>query len=269
MKIRSRRFAASVATLAVGAIAVLGACTPAPSGRPVVGIYGDSMAFQSAPWSDAALNAAGHPVVSFRFPGLAACDLVRPITDDLHSVAKRPSVVVVVTTGNSLTPCMKVDPSHTAAPGSPDYFEKYRAALDQIATAADSAGVPFVFTWGPMPGPKLTLWNQTNHLGLVAEQVAAAHTTMVVRDTSASVLDADGQLSTELPCASEESSLPSCVDGRTRIRASELDPHFYCPVSQALPSGWPRACPVDSPGGRRYGNELASVAVASLRPGSS
>ncbi len=269
MKMGSRRFAATVATLAVGAISVLGACAPAPSARPVVGIYGDSMAFQSAPWSDGALTAAGHPVVSFRFPGLAACDLVRPITDDLKSKVKRPSVVVVITTGNSLTPCMKVDPSHTAAAGSESYFEKYRAALDQIATAADAAGVPFVFTWGPMPGPKLTLWNQTNHLKLVADGVAAAHATMVVRDTGAVVLDADGQIAPEMACTPEESWLPSCVDGRVRIRNSELDPHFYCPVSQSLPSGWPRACPLDSPGGRRYGNELARVALAALSPGSS
>lgn len=267
MKFGIRRCAATVATV-VAAIAALGACSPAPSARPVVGIYGDSMAFQSAPWSDAALNAAGYTAVGFRFPGIAACDLVRPITDDLKSPVRRPSVIVVTTTGNALTPCMTFGGNGSATPGSGAYFDRYRAALEQIATAADAARVPFVFTWGPMPGPTLP-WSGTSHLKYVAESVAAAHPAMVVADTGAVVLGADGRLATEMACTQAESVTPGCVDGKVRIRTSDGDAHFYCPVSQSMPSGWPRACPQESPGAHRYGNELARVAIASLHPGSS
>ncbi len=260
-----------VALLAVvGAVlVVLSACAPPPPPRPIVGIYGDSISYQASPWSDAALSAAGYDVVAFRFPGLAACDLVDHVLRDLADPGRRPSVIVVVTTGNSLTSCMKGGGPTPAAAGSDQYYDLYRSALDRIADAADAAGVPFVFTWGPLPSPFTPSWAGSNHLAFVAEAVAEEHTGMVVRHTADVVLDADGLPARDLPCTPEEQGTPSCTAGTVRIRVSDVDLHFYCPEPETIFGGWPRPCPTDSPGGRRYGQELARVAVEALGPGSS
>lgn len=254
---------------AAAALVLLSACAPAPPARPIVGIYGDSMSFQASPWSDAALSAAGYDVVAFRFPGLAACDLVDHVLRDLADPVRRPSVILVVTTGNSLSNCMKGGGPTLAVAGSDEYYELYRAALDGIADAADAAGVPFVFTWGPLPSPFTPAWTGTNHLAMVGETVAAEHTGMVVRHTGDVVLDADGRAVRDLPCTPEEVGTPSCTAGMARIRVSADDLHFFCPEPETIFGGWPRPCPSDSPGGRRYGNELARIAVETLRPGSS
>ena len=254
---------------AAAGLVLLSACAPPPPARPIVGIYGDSLSFQASPWSDASLDAAGYDVVGFRFPGVAACDLVGHLTSDLADPARRPSLILVVTTGNSLTSCMKGGGVTPVAADTDEYFELYRDGIDRIADAADAAGVPFVFTWGALPSPFLPSWSGTNHIGMVAEAVAAEHTGMVVRHTGSVVLDEDDQPLRDLPCTPEETSLASCVGGMTRIRVSEQDLHFYCPEPELLFGGWPRTCPTDSPGGRRYGQELARVAVEMLRPGSS
>jgi hypothetical protein len=255
---------------ALSVLVVLGACAPPPPPTgPTVGIYGDSMSFQASPWSDARLTAAGADVVAFRFPGLAACDLVDSVRKHLaRHPSERPDVIVVSTVGNSFTPCMRLPGGDLAVVGSTEFFELYRSAIGQIAQAATDAEVPFVFTWGPSSSPFLPGWTGERHLGLIAAEVALAHPGMVVRHIGAVVLDDQDRYRVHLPCGPGDTPALGCVDGMIRIRVSESDGHFHCAETQLLPTGWPRACPVDSPGARRYGHELARVALEQLGPGS-
>lgn len=246
-------------------VAVVGSCAAAPPDRPTVGIYGDSIAYQASPWSDYTLAASGADVVAFRFPGLAACDLVDAVRDDLAAPAQqRPEVVVLSTVGNSLSSCMRDSEGALAAVGSPEFYDLYRDAISQIAAAASTAGVPFVFTWGPSSSPFLPGWTGEQHLGLVAAEVAESHPDMVVAHVGAVVLDEEDGFQVHLPCRPDETAALGCVKGQVRIRVSEFDGHFHCSEPELLPNGWPRTCPVNSPGARRYGHELARVALEQL-----
>ncbi len=267
---RHRRSPVAGCSVLCAAVIVLGACAPSPGDtRPVVGVYGDSIAYQAAPWFDAAIHDAGAVVVGFRFPGLAACDLVRSVRADLAlPVGQRPRVIVVSTVGNSLSGCMRGLDGELATVGSDGYFASYERAIREIAEAATAARVPFVFTWGPSSSPFLSNWTGRDHLGLIAARVAEDHPGMSVAHAGAVVLDDDDQFRVWLPCRSDETSTPACVDGQVRIRVSEVNAHFYCPDSEVLPGGWPRPCPVSSPGAHRYGAELARVALDRIGVGS-
>jgi hypothetical protein len=264
------RRGALVVALAVAA-AVLGACAPPPpQSGPVIGIYGDSISYQASPWSDVAVAAAGGRVVGLRFPGLAACDLVESVRRDLAKPeGQRPRVVVVSTVGNSLSNCMTAPNGKLAPYASPAFWSLYRAAITQIAEATARAGVPMVFTWGPSSAPHGEAFVDEQHLGLLAEDVAREHPHLVVAHVGAVVLDSSDAYQVWLPCAPDETTAEGCERGKVRIRVSSTNGHFYCPASEVLPNGWPRTCPVMSPGARRYGNELARVALDQLTPGSS
>ena len=133
--------------------------------------------------------------------------------------------------------------------------------MRQIADAAAAADVPFIFTWGPTSSPFLPGWTGDDHLGLVASRVAEAHPGMTLAHVGSVVLDTEDRYQVSLPCRPDEESRGGCQEGQVRIRVSETDLHFHCSVSQLLPGGWPRPCPVESPGARRYGMELARVAL--------
>lgn len=276
MNILRLRTLAPVATMA---LVVVAACAPPPApavpapapatpapaavaSAPVIGIYGDSIAFQSIPWSDAAIHDRGLRVRGLRFPGLAACDVVPSVLADLSAPrAHRPRVVVVSSVGNSVTECMRTEAGGLAEVNSPEYLTAYDDALRAIAEATAVAGVPMLFTWGPSSSPFGETWDGSGHIALIAAALADEHPHLRVVDVGASVMGADGDYGVYLPCLADETADDGCVDGEIRVRVSEADGHFHCRESETAPSGWPRPCPVYSSGARRYGEALAAAAL--------
>ncbi len=225
----------------------------------MVGIYGDSIAFQAMPWSDAAVGDRGLRVRGLRFPGLAACDLVASVRNDLAApMAHRPRVVAVSLVGNSVTDCMRTAGGEFAEVNSPEYLDAYELALRRLAEATGAAGVPMIYTWGPTSSPFGTTWDGSVHVALIAAAMVEEYPHLRIVDVGASVMGPDGDYGVVLPCLPDESTADGCTEGEIRIRVSQADGHFHCRESEVAPSGWPRPCPVYSSGARRYGEALAA-----------
>ena len=96
----------------------------APPGPRRVALYGDSLGMEAGMDFTYLARAAGASVLVRTYGGLAVCDFFATMASD--AAAWRPTDVVLEFSGDSFTPCMAGDPI-----GSPQYYAKYRADLQQ------------------------------------------------------------------------------------------------------------------------------------------
>lgn len=260
-----RRTSAAAALLCVVSMG-LAACAPAAPPAPRIGLYGDSIALQASPWFNDAVRAAGRTPMGTSFPGVAACDALDWVRQDLRGPTP-PAAIAVSVVGNSLTNCMRLADGTLARPGTPEFMDLYRVAITLIADETLAAGVPLVLAWGP-PTTELgnEEWNEQMPIRSIARDVAAAHPNMSVVDAGAAVAPPGGGYTMYLPCLPDETAARGCENGLIQTRVSEVNGHFSCRESEIL-LGWPRACPVYSSGARRYGEALGNAAVTALTQG--
>ncbi len=113
------------------------------SGPRRVALYGDSLGMEAGMDFIYLARAAGASALVRTYGGLAVCDFFASIASD--AATWQPTDVVLEFSGDNFTPCMAGDPI-----GSPQYYAKYRADLQQAidifrpyGTRVFLSGIPY------------------------------------------------------------------------------------------------------------------------------
>ncbi len=232
--------------------------TIGPLTRPVVVLYGDSLAWESREaFAEAFADRPDVDVYTRTFGGTAICDWLDEMAADAASLA--PGIVVVEFSGNSFTPCMQ-DASGVPVTG-PAITERYAIDAATVISTFAPIGTHVVFAGAPVSGPTSAAVGRMNDL---YREVAASHDGVWYADAGAAVLSDDSYTIT-LPCLSSE----PCEGGYNSdglpvnvVRAP--DGVHFCPVSGDAVQGVTDNCPVWSSGAYRYGHALAQPVIDAL-----
>ena len=253
----STKAAAPSATLSAPSAPVV-----APLAKPLVILYGDSLAWEA---EDSFVGAfAGRPgvqVLTRTYGGTAICDWFDEMEADAATYA--PGAVVLEFSGNALTPCMQ----DAAGRGLTDdaYWERYRADAQHAIELFAPLNTRVFLTGAPISQHQEVTGDF--HGGLVNEMyrgIAEAHDGVEYVDAGAAVLDR-GHWTATLPCLPKE----PCTGGTDLldrgfnvVRAP--DGGHFCPAADEAKKGVVGACPVWSSGAYRYGIAMAAPVLAAL-----
>ena len=229
-----------------------------PLTRPVVVLYGDSLAWESRQaFTEWLTDRPGVEVTTRTFGGTAICDWLDQMAADAVSLA--PGIVVVEFSGNSFTRCMQ------DAAGMPligdAVTERYLVDAAAVIALFAPIGTKVVFAGAPVSGPTAAVVGRMNSL---YADLADRHDGVWYEDAGAAVLD-DGSYTISLPCLSSE----PCEGGYNSdglavnvVRAP--DGIHFCPVSGEAVAGVTDNCPVWSSGAYRYGRAMAQPVIEAL-----
>ena len=266
-----RRFLLGCALLALVAVGaqIVDAQASVTTRRPVrpsvdlspptrVALYGDSLASESraafaARMIERSPSAAGDEVTVSTFPGTALCDYRAEIVADLTT--RRPQVIVLEFSGNSLTECMRNERGANLRIGSDGWRDRYLDDLHAIVKVANATDTTVV--WGTAP-PVDTPGSPTDY----PRRITGAVRALAERTPNLEVADTGAALTTDghsyrptLPCRSDEREI--CTDGHVVVRSDDRL-HFDCHGALAVRT----TCDGYSAGARRYGEALADAALA-------
>jgi hypothetical protein len=235
---------------------------PAPLTKPLVILYGDSLAWEAKDsFVGAFAGQADVRVLTRTWGGTAICDWLDEMKAD--AVAFSPDAVVLEFSGNNLTPCMQ----DAAGRGLVDdaYWARYRADT-RTAIEIFSPTRTRVFLAGA-PMSQLQAITGDFHGGMVNamyEAIAAEYPGVLYVDAGTAVLDY-GRWTPSLPCLPTE----PCTGGTDLldrgfnvVRAP--DGGHFCPAAEEAKRGVVDACPIWSSGAFRYGNAMAAPVLTAL-----
>jgi hypothetical protein len=238
--------------------------TPTPVvERPVVVLYGDSLAWEAHDHFTTAFT--GHPhvqVVTRTFGGTAICDWLDAMRADVGALV--PGAVVVEFSGNALTACMQ-DPAGQPLIGQA-YFERYRTDAETVVEIFEPIGAHVYFAGAPGPRPsgdgvdfKVSLLNSM--YGEVAGGNPGAATFV---DAGSAVLDR-GEWASTLPCLPDEPCHGGIDDaGRPVNVVRAPDGMHFCPAGEEAQAGVTSTCAVWSSGAYRFAAAMATAVIAAL-----
>ena len=228
-----------------------------PLARPVVVLYGDSLAWEAQDaFVQAFADRTGLKVVVRTFGGTAICDWLDAMADDAATLS--PGAVVVEFSGNNITPCM-----HDAA-GQPltgtAFVERYAADAEAVIATFAPTGADVVFAGAPISRSAQESGDfNGGRLNVLYERMGRTHAGARYVDAGAAVLEA-GHWTATLPCLPVEpctGGFDAAGQGVNVVRAP--DGGHFCPASAGAVRGVTGACPVWSSGAFRYGSALAPV----------
>jgi hypothetical protein len=229
-----------------------------PMTRPVVVLYGDSLAWEARHAFTESF--AAHPGVEVHtrtFGGTAICDWLEHMAADATFLS--PGIVVVEFSGNSFTACMH-DVNGVPLTGAA-VDERYAADAASVIATFTPIGARIVLAGAPLSGPDSAAVGRLNDM---YRELADDHDGVWYADAGSAVLADDGYTIT-LPCLSSE----PCEGGynseglAVNVVRSPDGVHF-CPVSGDAVQGITDSCPVWSSGAHRYGRALAQPVLDSL-----
>lgn len=230
-----------------------------PIARPVVVLYGDSLAWEARDsFND---SFADHPhtdVYTRTFGGTAICDWLDQMAADAASLA--PGIVVIEFSGNSFTECMH-DANGVALTGAA-IDERYAVDAASAIEIFASIGTHVVFAGAPVFGPNAATGG--GRLNSLYRELGDDHDGVWYTDAGRSVLDGDSYTIT-LPCLSSEPCGGGYTsDGLLVNVVRNPDGVHFCPVSGVAVQGVTDDCPEWSSGAYRYGRALAQPVLDAL-----
>lgn len=233
-----------------------------PLSRPVVVLYGDSLAWEAQGAFVASF--ADHPdvdVVTHTFGGTAICDWLGQMAADAARL--RPGAVVVEFSGNNFTPCMQ-DASGAGLTGDA-YAERYAADAATVIATFAPGGTQVVFASGPLTRVAADAGGRHDGgLNAMYADLARHHAGVHFADAGAAVLDGDRWTET-LPCLPNEPCTGGAdANGQPVNVVRAPDGIHFCPASGDAVDGVTGACAVWSSGAFRYGTALAAPVVDAL-----
>jgi hypothetical protein len=236
---------------------------PAPLTKPLVILYGDSLAWEAeASFVTAFAGARGAQVLTRTWGGTAICDYLDWMRRDAATLA--PGAVVLEFSGNVLTPCM-ADAAKQGIDGDP-YWARYRADAQTAIDIFAPTGTRVFFAGAPISRSQAT--SGDFHGGMVNAmyaEIAKANVGVTYVDAGAAVLDG-GRWTATLPCLPGEPCTGG-VDGLGRavnIVRTPADGGHFCPAAEEAKRGVVAACPVWSSGAFRYAYAMAQPVLAAL-----
>jgi hypothetical protein len=259
---RRRLLAASAGLAVVAAVAVVVVRQPPepPGEGDRVVLYGDSLAVEAAGPFTEAMEASSEADVQVRaVPGVAPCDLLGDMREDMADPGRRPDVVVLQFAGNNASPCIQgPDGVLTGA----DLVLRYAVDVREVVELFALDGVRVVLAIPPVtPG----LPNDAHDLlvdeyeRIVTEWAGRDIGEVRAAQAGAEVTGPGGEYVESLPCLPDEGPDEGCEDGEIAVRTP--DRIHFCPEElDGL------RCPAYSSGARRYADELARVVTMALSP---
>jgi hypothetical protein len=235
---------------------------PAPLTRPVVILYGDSLAWEAeASFVAAFAGEREVQVLTRTWGGTAICDYLDWMRRDAATLA--PGAVVLEFSGNALTPCMKDTAGHGLEGDA--YWAHYRADAQTAIDIFAPIGTRVFFAGAPISRSQAA--SGDFHGGMVNAmyaELANAHAGVRYVDAGAAVLDG-GRWTATLPCLPGE----PCTGGADGVgQAVNLvrapDGGHFCPAAEEAKQGVVAACPIWSSGAFRYAYAMAQPVLASL-----
>jgi hypothetical protein len=178
--------------------------TSSPAPRPVVAVFGDSLAYQAWGEIEVAVEARGYRLVGEAVPGAALCDAIDPAADAART--ERPAYVVVAYVGNWGSAC--VGGVRGAALGRV-YGDAAEEILDDVAPARLVLVTP----------PAIA----DARYAEIVPAVRAAYQDLAGRRPEVTLVDGRSRLSPDgfaarLACLPAETAAEGCTAGRIRVR---------------------------------------------------
>ncbi len=238
------------------------ACTPQRAPTYRVEVWGDSLAYQAAPYINYFFTASGR--VKSRthvFPATAICDAISDIRHELdpHNPSGfHPNRIVLVYSGVALFPCMK-DANGVPLSGQA-LINKYAADARTVIAIAGAVHVPVYFASTPIFKQDASLYVGDTPLGVMYSTLPAAFPGGMVRfiDAAQSV-EWQGHYTDTMPCQRFEHCTGRWPDGTPTVVVREADGKHFCPVADLFFN-----CPVPMPGAMRYGAAITSRVLGDL-----
>lgn len=234
----------------------------APASSPQkrrVFVYGDSLVVQTEPYFATVANAFDLKVITRAFGGIAPCDALGWLREDLRQ--RRPELVVFAFSGNSLSDCMR-DTSGRLRSG-PDLLAAYRTDLESAIAAAAQARVPSVLASPPAPENKSDNWERLDNL---YRDIAAAHPEVQYTDAGTQIAP-DGQYAATQRCLPFELNLPQskplCLSEGGNIGVRSPDGVHFC-SDPSSSTAIATSCSEYSSGALRYAIALVTAAKLDL-----
>jgi hypothetical protein len=237
---------------------VTGCSGPVPATRPASGpapvkivLFGDSLAYQAAPYFDQLVEARGASVTNFVFGGTAVCDWL----PEMRKVARaHPQAVVIAFSGDTFTSCMRGCPSESSSAVS-RYCLDMSAAIVlflDVGTRVFLEGTPISYGQSVAHDPH---WDDLNR---AFAALAAQHPrTVTYVDAGRAVEGPGGVFTWTLPClATEPCTGPTLAGVRTNVVRSPDGGHF-CLVSNGNAPG----CGSYSSGAFRFASAMAGPVI--------
>ena len=218
-----------------------------------IALYGDSLSMQSAEDFDYMATVAGAQVLLGAHNGLAVCDVLPRIAQDVSSW--NPTVALMQFSGDNFTPCMA-----GYALGTPAYYAKYRADAQEAIDIFVQHHIRVLIMGAPLDAWS-TLSANIVYLNTIYAELAAANPGVTYTDAGQAVM-ADGHFTWRLPCLPRE---PCTGPSETNVMRSPDGVHF-CPTGNTRVDGPYDLCDVYSSGAFRFASAMLRPALSIESP---
>ncbi|HVA06721.1 MAG TPA: hypothetical protein VNG12_08285 [Acidimicrobiales bacterium] len=256
---RSQKALLACSGVALILVVLVPVSPPAASGRnPVrIGLFGDSLSVQAAPYFNLLLQAGGKATVNdFVYGGTAACDWLPQMRR--YARTEHPRAVIFEFVGNTFSSCMKGCQS-----GSPAAVDLYCSAISSAIQVFLGLGTHVFLIGAPIMRSQWIAhdadWNALNK---AFAALAAKHPDRVTyMDAGRAVEGPHQAFVSTLPCLFFEPCLGPTVAGvRTNVVRSPDGVHF-CPGRNGNARGQVSRCDEYSSGAFRFAAAMAGPVI--------
>ncbi len=223
-------------------------------------LFGDSLAFQAAPYFTWLVQSSGEAQVkSDVFSGTATCDWLPA----MRRVARlHPRAVVMEFFGNTFTKCMGgcVAESSTA-------ISRYCSDMTTAVHLFMDVGTPIYLEGTPITYTQWKThdrhWNDLNHAFAVLASKYPGRVTYV--DAGEAVEGSGGTFAWTLPCLYFEPCDGPIIGGVRNDVVRSPDGVHFCPANSGHGLGLVTPCPVYSSGAYRFASAMAAPVLHAMR----
>lgn len=221
---------------------------PPPSGSQRIALYGDSLVSETGQDFAFLATLAGASVHVHTYPGTSPCDFFASMTTEAQTW--RPTVAMLLFTGDAFTPCMDGLQLGTSA-----YFTKYTDDIQTAITIFRSVDSRVVLVGLPADAWASLTQNAFALNGIY--QWLARTNLGVTYDDAGQAVTANGQFTWSLPCLTGE----PCTgrNGTNMVRAP--DGVHFCPNGETTLVAGFEECDVYSSGAFRLASAMLEAAL--------
>jgi hypothetical protein len=240
------------------------ACTPAHPPSPRVEYFGDSLAYQAAPYINYFFGAGGVHTKEQVFAATSICDWIPTIGRDLdprNAAGYHPNAIVLVFSGVTVFPCMK--DAHGFPLTGQALLNKMYSDAKIVISFAYRAHVPVYFASTPIEAPDANKYVGDTPLGQMYSRLPGLYPGGLVRfiDAAQSV-EWKGHYTTTMPCAVFEHCSGHWPDGTPTVVVRSTDGVHFCPVAEIFFN-----CPTSMPGAMRFAAAITKPVITDLHFG--
>ncbi len=237
------------------------ACTAQPP-KLRVEIYGDSLAYQAAPYLNYFLGYSGKvDTKDSVFAATAICNWLPTIgreEDSRNASGYHPNAIVMIFSGVALYPCMKG--ANGVALSGQALIDKYESDARIAIMFAARSHIPIYFVSTPISKADADKYVGDTPLGQMFANLAKEIPGGFVRFIDAAqAVEWRGHYTDTLPCAAFEHCTGRWPDGTPTVVVRNADGVHFCPVQEIFFD-----CPTSMPGAMRFAAAISKQVLVDL-----